>query len=101
VWLSRFRFVDPQSPAGNGGVAQATDGSLRFPWIRHGDKAKAAWTTGLTIRDEFDGFNLPIGFEELTQVVSGGGERNVSNVDVHALFLLRVGHQRQPIQAVA
>jgi hypothetical protein len=100
AWLPRFGFVDPQSPAGDGRVTQPTNGGFCLVRIGHRHEAKAPWTSGVTIGDQLDRFHLSVGLKELTQVVGGSGEGDVSYVDIHALFLLRVGHQRQHIQAV-
>jgi hypothetical protein len=100
TWLPRFGFVDPQGPTRYGSIAQAADSGFRLPHIGHNDKAEAPQPTSVAIRDQLDSFDFPIGFKELTNVVGGGGEGDVSNIDIHALFLLRVGHQRQHIQDV-
>tara|TARA_B100000959_G_scaffold250147_1_gene278400 strand:- start:402 stop:761 length:360 start_codon:yes stop_codon:yes gene_type:complete len=77
---ARTSFIDRQLTSTEVFPVEFFDCPLSPFTFGHFHEAKATGTTGLTIRDQVDTFDLSILFEKLTKFVISGTEREISNI---------------------
>jgi hypothetical protein len=83
-------FIDPQATAIHIGAIQGTDGSCGIGRI-HFHEGEAARTAGFPVRDQFDGKDIAVGFEQAADFILGSIERQVTDIN-------GLGHKQIPKQ---
>jgi hypothetical protein len=101
AWFTRFRFIDRQGTASELFALEPGNGGFRRGVVGHFDEAKAFGSAGIAVHNDPDLVHSAIRLKELAKVIIGGGERQITNINIHGRVLVGNGaNDRQVIRTV-
>src|SRR5215217_912737 len=101
AWFTRFRFIDRQGTASELFALEPGNGGFRRGVVGHFDEAKAFGAAGIAVHNDPDLVHSAIRLKELAKVIIGGGERQITNINIHGRVLVgNDANDRQVIRTV-